>query len=386
MSKRLIPFIVLLLVSSTLAWSQFWKNYTDEQRKTVAESYWLAGKQYQAAGDVAKGKDYMDLAKVIDPQLDPTAIVEQTAPSAAELLAQGRTTEIGAANPVPTLAIDGVFLRFIGAILGGDSSAVANILDGSVYLTGTGQEITRDYAAGALGQLFNTTSLGGMEPGSLYDLSSIVVARAPQAAQDAWGESYTLNVKAAMDLASSVDIWQMQQQFLIHRVNGDWFIFGYGPGLPPLSWKPQSAALVAAAPAPLPAALDAATSSAITDAFTGCVSALLAKNADGALTFMSDSVSFLRLQQSVSKDELKTTLLGYYDNAGFTAMQPDDVLDMASIFVEPADSPVAGVTGPVYALNVTARQDLSDTIAFWSMYQRYYFAMVGGEWKIFAIL
>ena len=131
---------------------------------------------------------------------------------------------------------------------------------------------------------------------------------------------------------------------------------------------------------------DADASAAVTDAFTGCLAAFLAKNADGALSFMADEVSFLRLRQTVSSEELRTTFLGYFETTEFGGADVEDIVDTGSIFVEPAPSPVDGVSGKVFMLNAEARVDLSSTIPFLGKYQRYYFHEVAGDWKIFAIL
>jgi hypothetical protein len=101
---------------------------------------------------------------------------------------------------------------------------------------------------------------------------------------------------------------------------------------------------------------------------------------------MSDNITFMRLRQTVTKDELKTSLLGYFDNAAFAQTPLADAMDLDSVFVQPAASPVDGVTGPVYELNVRSKEDLSSSIPFWSAYQKYYFVQDGSGWLIFAIL
>jgi hypothetical protein len=176
----------------------------------------------------------------------------------------------------------------------------------------------------------------------------------------------------------------MTQQFFIRRVSGNWYLFGYGPTLPPLTWTPQQAE-PAVQQAPV-AAEDSDAGSAINQAFTSCLSALLKKDAEGALSHMSQSIHFLRMRQSVTKDELRTTLQGYFETADFKNAEASDVVDLDSIFVEPSASPVEGVTGDVYMLNVQSRTDLSAGIPFWSSYQRYYFVREAGSWVIFAIL
>ena len=95
MRNSFLLSVLLLCVVTGLSWAQFWKDYSDTERQKVGESYWLAGRQYQAVGKTDKGSEYMTLARAIYPQLDPAAIRDVTMPSAAELLAQGRTTTIG---------------------------------------------------------------------------------------------------------------------------------------------------------------------------------------------------------------------------------------------------------------------------------------------------
>ena len=88
------------------------------------------------------------------------------------------------------------------------------------------------------------------------------------------------------------------------------------------------------------------------------------------------------LAQLVRREELRTSLLGYYENPGFKEATPEDALDMDSLFIETADSPVEGVSGTVLVLNVKARQDMSSSLPIWSMYQTYYFAKEGNAWNL----
>lgn len=385
MRKTMVLSVLLLSFASGLLWAQFWKDYTDTDRRATGEAYWLVGKQYETIGQPEVGGSFMAMAKQIYPELDPAAITDQALPSAAALLAQGRTTEIGAgAAGIPTGAVNSFFLRFLGALLDEDSAGIAGFLDGSVYLTRLPAEVTRADAEAAMADFFKDSPLKDLQPSRVYNLDSIVVARAPQAMQAAWGETYTLTVNAVVDYSQYVSFWDMTQQFFIRRVSGNWYLFGYGPTPPPLTWTPQKAQAVAQqAPAAPP---EADVSSSIAQAFTSCMSALLKKDAAGALAYMSQSIHFLRMRQSVTKDELRTTLQGYFDTADFKNAAASDVVDLDSVFVEPSASPVDGVTGNVYMLNVQSRLDLSAGIPFWSSYQRYYFVQEEGNWVIFAIL
>lgn len=385
MGKKIVLSVLLLSLAAGLLWAQFWKDYTDRDRRASGEAYWLAGRQYQAIGKSEKGRPYMEVAKQIYPQLDPAAITDQALPSAAELLARGRTAEIGAgAADVPTGALNSFFLRFVGSLLDQDPAGIAGFLDGSVYITKLSAEVTREDAQTAMTGFFKDSPVKDLRPSTVYDLDSIVVARAPKAMQTVWGETCTLAVNARADYSKYVSFWDMKQQFFIRRVSGNWYLFGYGQTPPPLTWTPRNAqAVEQQAP---PAAQEADASSAISDAFSGCMNALLNKDAEGALAFMSQSIHFLRLNQTVTKEELKTTLLGFFETADFKDAAVSEVVDLDSVFVEPVASPVEGITGDVYMLNVKAKVDLSPGIPFWSSYQRYYFTREAGSWVIFAIL
>ncbi len=385
MRKTMVLSVLLLSFAAGLLWAQFWRDYTDTDRRATGEAYWLVGGQYEAIGQPEVGGSFKAMAREIYPELDPAAITDQALPSAAEMLAQGRTTEIGAgAAGIPAGAVNSFFLRFLGALLDKDAAGIAGFLDGSVYLTRPPAEVSRADAQAAMEDFFKDAPVPDLQPSRVYNLDSIVIARAPRAMQAAWGETYTLTVSAAADYSQYVSFWDMTQQFFIRRVSGNWYLFGYGPTPPPLNWTPQKAqAVEQQAPA---TAAEADAGNAITHAFTSCLSALLKKDAEGALAFMSPSVHFLRMRQSVTRDELKTTLQGYFDTADFKNAEASDVVDLDSIFVEPSASPVPGVTGEVYMLNVQSRMDLSAGIPFWSGYQRYYFMQEAGNWVIFAIL
>ena len=380
-----IAAAVLLFVSGAL-WAQFWKNSNETQRRALAQAYWLAGRQYEAVGKTDKGKEFMQLARLIDPRLDPSTISDEAMPSAADLLARGTATTIGAgAAQVPVQSLSSFFLRFLGALLDRDAAEATGFLDGSIYLSKTGAELSRDEAKSAFQQFFSSAPLGEKGPSDLYDLSTIAVSAAAPSMRKAWGDAYTLRVSAAADFSQFLGFWEPEQQFFVHKGAGDWYIFAIGQNPPPLTWKPKAGTPAASEP-PADSAVDAEASRNVTDAFTGCMGALLKKDADGALGYMSNQVRFLRIGQTVTREELKTSLEGYFENTDFGSAQIADVMETDSIFVESTQSPVSDVEGTVYSLSVRAKADLAKTIPFWNTHQRYYFVNDKGQWKIFAIL
>lgn len=384
MRAKFILSAMVLFMATGLLWAQFWKNYSDSDRKTVGEAYWLAGRQYQAVGKVEKGREYMAIAKAIYPQLDPSSIADLSQPSAAELLAQGRARTIGGgAGAIPTGALNSFFLRFVGSLVDEDAAGVAGFLDGSIYLTKVPVELTRTEAQDKLADLFKDAPLKGQEPSAVYDLNSVTVARADTPMLKAWGDSYTLAVSAREDFSSVTSVWDMKQKFFIRRSDANWYIFAFGQAPPPLTWSPQKSAPSAAA-APT-GSTEVVQSKEIIDTFDKFVGALLAKDADAAVGYVTESVRFLKLRQGVTREELKTSFQGYFDSADFSDKTPADVVDPDSLFVERAESPVEGVQGTVYVLNAKAKIDLSASIPIWSTYQRYYFVKDGEDWKIFAL-
>ena len=385
MRKKFALSALILLVASGLVWGQFWKTYTDAQRQSVGEAYWLAGKQYQAVGETDKGSEYMTVARLIYPQLDPAAIQDKALPSAAELLAQGRATTIGSgAAAIPTAAINSFFLRFVGSLVDEDAARVVEFLDGTVYFSKLSGDVTRAEAQQALEDFFKAAPLKGLGLSDVYDLASIVVARAPQSMQTAWGETYTLTVNAKANYSAYLGVWEQRQQFYIHRSSANWYILAVGQTPPPLTWSPQNREASAAATLAVLSQPD--TSKAVTAAYMAFMSDILKKDADGAMSYASQSIRFLRLRQTVTQDELKTTLMGYFDNPDFGEPVLSDVVDLDSAFVQAAASPVEGVSGNIYVLNIKARVDLSAGIPFWSMYQKYYFVQEGSRWLVFALL
>ena len=386
MRNKFVVFALLFVSATGALWGQFWKNYTEKDRQAVAQAYWLAGKQYQAIGKADKGKEFMQLARTIDPQLDPSALKEESVPSTAELLARGNASTIGGGTAeVPVQSLNSFFLRFLGSLLDKDSAAASGFLDGSVYLSKHAQEISRSEARTALERFFASAPLAGKTPSDLYSLNSVIVSRASPTMRAAWGDAYALRVDANVDYSQYFDFWEMKQQYLVHNEGGEWHIFAIGQAEPPLTWKPQEAGPVTNIQ-PVSSDTAAQASKGVVDAFSACLAEVLRRDADGAMRSMSSNVTFLRLRQTVTSEELKMSLEGSFDNADFGSAQVADAVDLNSAFVEQTQSPVPGVSAPVYSLSIRAKMDLSKALPFWSTYQRYYFVNDNGQWKIFALL
>jgi hypothetical protein len=385
MKNRFILVAVLLCAATVLGWSQFYRDYDDATRKSLAEATWLAGKQYQAVGKTAKGAEYIEMAFNIWPELETSSISDAVAlPSAAELLAQGSTQLIAAPADEKSAArtLSSFFLRFVAALLDEDAPAAAGFLDGSVYLIKLGSEVSRPDAENQLSTLFEGVSLAGLGPSDVYDLDTLVTTKAPASLSAAWGDTWILSVNARADFSEYLPFWEKQQQFYVRSDASQRYIAAIGQGAPPAAWRPATAAPAAAA---LPTASEAETTQAVKDAWTGCLTAFLSKNADAAVTFMDDEVRLLRMQQTVTREELKASFVGTFESTDFGGITLEDLVDPATVFVQRTSDFENEVDGPVYLLGAKATMDLSDTIPFWTTWQAYYFHPVDGAWSMFAI-
>jgi len=384
MKNRFILAAVLLCAVAMLGWSQFYKDYDDATRKSLAEATWLAGKQYQAVGKTAKGAEYIAMAFIIWPGLDTTSIRDIALPSAAELLAQGTPLLIAAPADEQSAArtLSSFFLRFVAALLDEDAPAAAGFLDGSVYLVKLGSEVTRTDAEDQLAALFEGVSLSGLGPSDVYDLDTLVTSKAPASISAAWGDTWIMKVRAKADFSQYLPFWEQQQQFYVRSDASQRYIAAIGQGAPPAAWRPAKAAPAAAA---VPTASATETAQAIKDAAMGCLNAFLSKNADAAVTFMDDEVRLLRMQQTVTREELKASFIGTFESTDFGGITLEDLIDPQTVFVQQTTEYESEVGGPVYLLGAKARMDLSDMIPFLTTWQAYYFRSVDGAWKIFAI-
>ena len=142
--KKLLPLLVLLVFVATGLWAQFYGTLPREERKTLAEAYYLVGQQYEQKGDNQKARDFEDMAFNIDPGLNPADIQLKDLPSAAALILEGKA-KLAAVPRTRAEAthelIKSKFLRWISELLSKDSSSMLALMEGSVNFTDLGAEI-----------------------------------------------------------------------------------------------------------------------------------------------------------------------------------------------------------------------------------------------------
>lgn len=381
--RRWVVLGLAILLAGSAAWGQFYEQLGSDERQELAEAYYLVGRQYAAQGKQAKAEEFQRMAYNIDPGLDPADIRLEAEPSAAELLLAGKAELAAAPRQSPEeveALLKSRFLRLVSAFLTEDTPAILGILDGSVWFTRFGRALSQEDMRSELEEFFARADLGGgLAPSQVYDLSTLEVV---PAGGDTWGESWAVRLEARADFSSEVAFWERSQQYLFRRTDRSWRLFGIGSGLPPAAWRPQ------AVPAALPAAEPPAAGSVtrrIREAFLASLSRFLDKDTQAAAAYFTREILILRLGTSLSREEMAATFEGYFEDSDFSGLEPESVVDTASIAVEPSERFAGERSGPLYLLSVKTRLDLSDKIPFWTRFQEYYFSAEEGDWKIFAI-
>ena len=377
--KKLLPLLVLLVFAATGLWAQFYTTLPREERKTLAEAYYLVGQQYEQKGKDQKAREFKDMAYNIDPGIDPANIQLQDLPSAAALILEGKAKL--AAMPrtreeATQELMKSKFLRWVSALLSEDTAAMLDLMEGSVYFGDLDTELTRSQIQSELDNFFAAADLSGFVPSEVYDLGSLSVSPV----SGPWGETYAIQVRAKMDFSGQVVFWTQAQKYLMHQSKGTWRMFAIGQKLPPASWRPK-----AAVSRPMAEELEAVPHEEIEQALLACLDAFLDKNIDSAAGYFADEVRIIRLNTTLTREEISETFMGYFEGSDFSGVSGTDVVDKESIFVSSSDRFPSQSPGEEYLLTVKTRLDLSDTIPFWTRFQDYYFAEQMGAWKIFAI-
>jgi hypothetical protein len=379
--KKLLSLIVLLAFVATGLWAQFYTTLPRDERKTLAEAYYLVGQQYEQEGENQKARDFKDMALNIDPGLDPADIQLQDLPSAVALILEGQAklASIPRTRAEATQELlKSKFLRFVSALLSKDSGSMLELMEGSVYFGDLDAELTQSQIKSMLDGFFASADLTGLAPSEVYDLESLTVSPVT----GPWGETYAVQVRAKMDFSEDVEFWSDQQKYLMHQSKGSWLLFGIGQKLPPSSWSPKPAPRTTQAKT---ADLDAGPQPEIKKALMACMDAFLDKDVNAAARYFAEEVQIIRLNTSLTRQEIAETFMGYFEGADFSGVSGNDLVEADSIFVATSDRFPAQSPGEEYLLTVKTRLDLSDTIPFWTRFQDYYFAEEMGSWKIFAI-
>jgi hypothetical protein len=138
--KRTLWLVVVILLAAGSAWAQFYERLSDAERQSLAEAYYLAGRQYAEQGLKDKGRDFEQMAYNIWPSLDPASIQPEGEPGAAAAISRVRPAPSEAVEPL----LRSLFLRLVSAFLTEDTGGMLELMDGTVYFTKLDRELSQD--------------------------------------------------------------------------------------------------------------------------------------------------------------------------------------------------------------------------------------------------
>ena len=339
--KKFSIYIIILVLITQLSWAQFYQELAADQREELAEAYYLVGTEYLKVDRPGKGAEFKSMAYNINPRLQPEKIRERALQQAAGLILSREGFFIG---EKPESLLRSKFKRLIGSFLAADITSILEFVRGSLYINKLQVEVTRQEIAGALTDFFAVVSLKGLAPSQLYNFNSITFNWYEHDKTARWGETSLLTVQSRGNFSDYTRLWDSEQGFLFSKIGGKWHIISIGKEMPPVSWRPQ-----------------AVTSRVITRdessyqgsvqvkaAFIECVSFFLDKDIRSATEYLHDQVKILRLNTTLSKEEMISTFQGYYENSDFTGVNLQDVINEESIFIETSERFSSEIPGQVY--------------------------------------
>lgn len=224
--KTALRVLALILLVNSAVWSQFYTYLTDQEKKEMAEAYYLSGMQYIKVGEESKGNEFITMAFTIDPDLDPKGITEKESPSKPSRPATPQQTIDDILAPPEgdiEVLLRSIFLRFVGALISEDVESALVLFDSSIFVESMDTSVTRDQAKRMFTTLFAEVSRLELPESKLklYNLETMKVSRSENGV-------YLLEINSLFDLSQKVPFWKHHQVFSVHKQEGSWVVFSIG--------------------------------------------------------------------------------------------------------------------------------------------------------------
>jgi hypothetical protein len=356
-------FLTLCLIQLPL-FGEFYKNFTEAERKSVAEAYYLVGKQYESLG-VKNAGTYLRLAYIIYPGLVPEEIQDDYEDELTDEAAILKGTLQNDAKLVQYR-----FRRMISFFLAQDTTAIGDYLDDEVYngdfnITGTRESIQSELAA-----LYEFMNTSGLTPETLFKLDSVQVSLAKSLLAEDTVLELTIS-PLSMDYSAYLPFWHEIQSYYWHQdVQGKWVLFA-------VSRQPLSEEYLTARKTTL-------VNKEITAAFKGCLGAFIREDLSTVSLYLGDTVEIVPMNSTLKKSEVEYTFTGYFEESPrLNIGNVDDLLN--SIAISQSQEYTAKKSAPVYLVEIELNSEHTSKISFWAAYKKYYFIKTKARWKIIAI-
>lgn len=357
-----------------------------EKKTEMAESYYLAGLQYEEVGKLDLAAGMRRLAFELKPDLDPEAIGEQQREK-IDLPDRPPAEEVDTTGWTSSLVVSQL-LRLASAFLAHDSDAIVSMLDGSVFVAG--MNVTRSQAHTVLDALFAERSLAGISLGQIYDVDNVIAHRYG-IGTGALEDAFEVSLDARMDLSADVPFWGTQQRFVLRPVGDTWLVSAIlfsNEQRVPANWSPapmESAAeaerRMHASAARIKALAD--RSSVVTAVIDGA-DRFLEKDTAGVLAAVDHEIR-LPDGSAVTRESLRTMLDDYFGSSPYRGLTADEVIEVGMVEALDADGGGADGGSARYRVEVTFAAQYQEAFPSFRSGQSLELRDADGRWVVYAI-
>lgn len=361
--KRILIALIIFVCTAALGWGQFYADLSMDERKDLAEAYYMAGKQYQSVGKTEKGKEFVSMAYRIYPDLDPGDI------DVRKPIAKRSVTVTGTWRPEHSPIPEGVtaenavlyhFSRFLRGFLTENKTTMLSVIDSRVYVPVVPAGLPKAEVEARIDYFFLEYDVAETPPSDLLDLTSI---RTEPVERQIWKASVDLAEDPAIDLGSAFGLSRDTLDFYLRIIGNNWVVF-------------------AAQELPEEVQRIVAPENAIRDTLVAAFQAFIDERPLVASRYFTDPLDNIPYDEYITREELQETFRGYfedYDFGGYTDINVQLSIERSPDLRHPG--------GPAYKVELTLPRELRGEVPFWSSFSGYYmvFDERAESWRVFAI-
>ena len=361
--KRILIAFLILVCAAALGWGQFFSDLSMDQRKELAEAYYMAGKQYEEVGKSDKGKDFVAMAYRIYPDLAPGDIDVQKPIAKRSVTVTGNWRPEHSPIPQGVTAENAVlyyFSRFLRGFLTENKAAMLSVVDSRVYVPAVPGGVPKAEVEARIDHFFLQYGVSETPPSRLLDLTSI---RTEPVDRQIWKASVDMAEDPAIDLSSAFGLSRGTLDFYLRIIGNNWVIFA-------VQELPEELQRIVT------------PENSIRDTLVAAFQAFVDERPVVASRYFTDPLDNIPYDEYITREERQETFRGYVEDYDFGRYAD---INVQLTTERSPDLRHAG--GPAYKVRLTLPRDLRGEIPFWSSFSGYY--MVFDEriesWRVFAI-
>lgn len=374
--KKTILSVLIALTAVSVVSGQFYDAMDVQERRRLAEAYYLVGEQYKAVGSTEKGHAFTQMAYTIYPMLDPDAIdlaaVDTPESVAPEKPPAPERPPLRQRVVDPRNAVRFQFSKLLRGFFNEDVDMMLPVLAPKVAVRGYEEGVNRETVHVELERLFAGIDLEDVPPTGIYNLATLAFTERDWQERDYFEEIWEVSVEVdrepMVDLEPYVIFWEPTQRFFFRESAGEWRLFSVGM-------------------VPDPEYVELTTEDRIQQRFYRAFRAFLDEDERAVATLFADEVEDLTSGERLTRRDLTGVFRDYFASRDFPDMKPAEVLSPNDLYVREAER--FGATGRlIYAVIPTfASREQRRQIPFFAEYSVFYvtYDEPSGTWRVFAI-